>query len=60
MTLSGGTDGEIKYLRPNSVKEYILLHVPKINARRFVIMATEDTVFIRASFDEREWPWLVG
>lgn len=53
MTTSDGTGRKVQYLRPNSAKEYICLHTSKIDACRFVIMATVDVFFMRASFDER-------
>lgn len=52
--LSGGTGGELPYPPPLSVEEYIVFHLPKIDAGRFAIMRTGEAFAMCAGFEERE------
>lgn len=50
----GGTGGELRCPLPYSAKEYIRLHVPKINAPLVAIIPTAETLVMRAVFEKRE------
>lgn len=53
-TTSGGTGGEIRCTQLYSVEKYIRLHTPKIDARRFAIMPTEEVLELRSGREDLE------
>lgn len=53
-TPSYGTAGELRFQPPYSVEEYIHLHLPRTDARRFAIKPTCETFVTRAVLEDRE------
>lgn len=51
---SGGTGGQLLYPSQYTVEEYIRLHIPEFDARRFVILPTGDAFTMRAGLEDRE------
>lgn len=52
VTPSGGAGRELRHVPPYVVEEYILFHVPKVDAHRFLIMSTREVFTMCASFEK--------
>lgn len=54
VTPSDGTGGDLLYAPPYSVEEFICIHVPKIDARRFLMMPAGEVFVVRAGPEDRQ------
>lgn len=56
VTLPGGSGDELQYPQPWTVKEYICLHVQKIEAYQFVIMPFGESCTMCVGYVEQQRP----